>query len=409
MEKGIAQVVIVGGGPVGATFACALASANIKSVIIDQLNIKDIKKPPPDGRAIAVNSASRSLFKTLNIWENIPENEIQPIHTIKTLNGYEKKGLLFQDLKDTGQGLGSIIEMPILRSAILKKVEEYIKKDLIHWVGNTKVESIKFQDPYATVSTESGNSYVTPCVVGADGKNSITRKLAGINAKTKSYKQKAIVCAFEHTNPHNNIAYEIFLPNGPFAILPMTKNRSSIVWSLDEEIADTLLSGTEAELDKQIITMMSDYLSDLKRVGKIWTYPLSLSYVNQYSANRCALIGDSAHAIHPLAGQGVNLGLKDAAILAEIITDSASLGIDYGMASSLKKYDQWRKFEVPSLLVMTDSLNHLFSNNSKTLNFLRSKGIKLVNRLPILKRSLENQAKGLGGKLPKLIKGESLK
>lgn len=409
MKQSDAQVIIVGGGPVGATFACALASAHIKSLIVDQIDIKNLKTPQADGRAIAINSASRNLFKTLNIWQNIPRNSIQKINTIKTLNGQDQRGLLFQDMENTGQGLGCIVEIPVLRSAILKKTKDFMRTGLIQWIGNTKVKAIQLQDAHATVTTESNQTFSAPCVVGADGKNSVTRQLAGIHAKTKSYHQTAIVRAFEHSNSHENIAYEIFLPNGPFAILPMTKNRSSIVWSLDEEIAQALLSGSETDLDNKIVSMMKPYLSNLKRTGKIWTYPLTLSYVEKYFTNRFALIGDAAHAIHPLAGQGVNLGLKDAAILAEIISDSLDLGIDHGMESTLKTYHDWRKNEVRRLLITTNSLNQLFSNTSKTLNFIRGHGLKLVNKLPLLKNSLENQARGLSGKLPKLINGESLK
>jgi 2-octaprenyl-6-methoxyphenol hydroxylase len=298
--------------------------------------------------------------------------------------------------------------MPFLRKAIIEKVEDYIKNGVIKWIGNTTIQDINFDNPCAEVITENNEKFLSPCIVGADGRNSTTRNLANIQAKQKSYDQKAIVCTYKHSNDHNDMAYEIFLPSGPFAILPMTRKRSSVVWSLDQVIADTLLKEANEKIDFKITQLMAPYLSDLERIGKVWTYPLGLSYVNKYSVNRCALIGDAAHAIHPLAGQGVNLGFKDAAILAEIIANSIKLGIDYGTSSVLEQYDKWRKLDIYSLIIMTDSLNKLFSNSSKTLNFVRGKGLQLVNKMPFLKNSLENHAKGFSGKIPKLIKGEQL-
>jgi 2-octaprenyl-6-methoxyphenol hydroxylase len=245
-------------------------------------------------------------------------------------------------------------------------------------------------------------------VVAADGRNSMLRRDAGIRTASWRYGQTGIVCTVEHERPHRGIAQERFLPAGPFAILPLTGNRSSLVWTERADLAPAMLALDEADFTGEVATRFGDHLRTLRVVGPRWSYPLALLHAERYVDRRLALVGDAAHVMHPIAGQGLNLGLRDVAALAEVLTDTRRLGLDLGTAPVLAGYQRWRRVDAVTLLAVTDGLNRLFSNDLAPVRLARDLGLAAVNRLPPVKRFFMRHARGTVGKLPRLLQGDAL-
>jgi 2-octaprenyl-6-methoxyphenol hydroxylase len=234
------------------------------------------------------------------------------------------------------------------------------------------------------------------------------RRAAGIRTVEWQYRQTGIVTTVRHERPHRGIAVEHFLPAGPFAILPMTGNRSSIVWTERAELAPRLIALSDAAFSAELAARFGDFLGTVEPVGPRWTYPLGLLLAERYVAPRLALVGEAAHMIHPIAGQGLNLGIRDVAALAELVIDARRLGLDIGDDTVLQRYQQWRRFDALTLAAVTDGLNRLFSNSIAPVRLARDVGLAAVDRLPPLKRLLMRDAMGLVGDLPRLVRGEPL-
>jgi 2-octaprenyl-6-methoxyphenol hydroxylase len=260
----------------------------------------------------------------------------------------------------------------------------------------------------ATVALADGVRLRTRLVTAADGQNSPLRRAAGIRTVEWRYRQTGIVTTVAHARPHGGIAVEHFLPAGPFAILPMTGNRSSIVWTEDADLAPRLLALPDAAFAVELRARFGDFLGEIEPLGPRWSYPLALMQAERYAARRLALVGEAAHVIHPIAGQGLNMGLRDVAALAEAIVDAARLGLDPGAATTLDRYQGWRRFDTMAMGLATDGLNRLFSNRSDVLRLARDIGLGVVERLPALKRLFIREAAGLTGEVPKLLRGEAL-
>ncbi len=245
-------------------------------------------------------------------------------------------------------------------------------------------------------------------MAACDGRNSPLRRAAGIRTIEWNYPQVSIVCTVSHEAPHRGVAVEHFLPAGPFAILPMTGHRSSIVWTERADLAPRLMALDDAGFTRELARRFGDFLGALEVVGPRWSYPLSLMHAERYSAPRLALVGDAAHVIHPIAGQGLNLGIRDIAALAELVVDARRLGLDIANPDALERYERWRRFDNVMLAAVTDGLNRLFSNALPPVKLARDLGLAAVDRLPPLKRFLMRHAMGVVGDLPRLVRGEPL-
>lgn len=272
-------------------------------------------------------------------------------------------------------------------------------------------ETVTAQSTSATgaeVTLASGETLTGRVLIGADGRSSGTATRAGIKRTGWAYGQTALVCAIEHTLPHGGIAHQFFMPPGPLAILPLTGNRSSIVWSETEAAAARINAMTDADYLDVLKPRFGDFLGDITLAGARFTYPLSLTIANSFIAERLALVGDAAHGVHPLAGQGLNAGLRDVAALAEVMILAKRRGEDIASSLVLERYQQWRRFDTATLGVATDTINRLFSNDNPLLRLGRDLGLGAVNALPTLRRSFIREAAGLTGDLPRLMTGKAL-
>jgi 2-octaprenyl-6-methoxyphenol hydroxylase len=259
----------------------------------------------------------------------------------------------------------------------------------------------------------NGTRITAPLCVACDGRESPLRTQAGIEVVRWPYRQIGIVCAIEHELPHDGIAHERFLPAGPFAMLPLPdgengEHRSSIVWTENAELAPAMMKLPDEEFAAEIARRFGDGLGRISAAGRRWAYPLGLVHARGYTAHRLALAGDAAHGIHPIAGQGLNLGLRDVAALAECIVDAARLGLDIGVGEALARYERWRRVDNLTLVAVTDALNRLFSNDIAPVRLARDLGLGLVDRLPSLKRLFMHHAMGMAGDQPRLVRGEAL-
>lgn len=393
------RVTIIGGGPVGSALACSLAQQKIPSRIIDRIPLNFfLSDTNSDCRAIALSPASKNFLDHLDIWTTIKFMAC-PINQVQTVHGSTGTTVTFDE--STNNPLGYIIPMSLLRQKIAHRVKDY--SDTIEWVEGS-LASLDKDHTFITTHLKDGRSFRSSLVIGADGKNSFVRNLGQFETTHHPYGKDAIVCTYEHTNDHQNIAWEIFREDGPFALLPMTDNRSSLVWSVDHAIAQSLREASDEVFDQILSHELSPYLKNPKRISPRWIYPLSLHFVTHVQKEGIVLIGDAAHVIHPLAGQGVNIGFKDAATLGEILNEHFQIGLSLSDPVAHEKYERWRRFDTFSMILATDGLERLFGHHNPFIKKMRDIGLKMVDRNKGLKGLLSKNAMGTLGNLPQFLK-----
>lgn len=403
------DVLIAGGGLNGSALALALASGGLTVGLIDPTPRDRRAAPDFDGRGYALALTSVRLLGALGLWEGLAERS-QPILEIKVSDGRAGEGpspmVLHFDHAEIEEGpMGHMVEDRHLRPALLDAIDA--EPRITQITGPTVVAQDE-RDGSIVATLSDGRTVSAGVLVGCDGKTSSVASRAGIRRTGWRYGQTALVTSVEHDKPHEGIAHQFFMPEGPLAILPLPSNRSSIVWTERTERAGRINALDDAGYLAVLRPRFGDFLGDIRLVGDRFTYPLQLSLANVFVAPRVALVGDAAHAVHPIAGQGLNAGLKDVAALAEILTDAHRRGEDIGRIDVLERYQRWRRFDVATLALATDGFNRLFSNDNPLLRFVRDLGLAAVNALPEMRRGLIREAAGLTGDLPRLLTGRPL-
>lgn len=400
---------IVGGGMVGLTLAAVLAGAGVRVAVMDREDPATALDRGYDGRASAIALGSARVFQAAGLWPALAPHA-SSIRDIRIVDGHTIRGVsplfLHYDHREVGDDpFGCIIENRRIREALVAHAQGL---EGLHYIAPAGVETVARDGAAARLRLSDGRTVVADLCIAADGKFSRTREEAGIHCHGWSYDQVSLVCTVRHERPHGGVAVELFLPGGPFAMLPMTENRCNIVWSENAELAKVYAALDDAAFLGEVQARFGDWLGRLELAGPRFAYPLSLSHAETYIANRLALVGDAAHAIHPIAGQGLNMGLRDVAALAEVLVDAHRLGLDPGSVQVLGRYERWRRFDNVLLAAVTDGLTRLFSNDAAPVRALRDLGLVAVGRLPPLKRMLMRHAMGVLGETPRLIRGEAL-
>lgn len=398
------DAVVIGGGMVGLTLAAALGSAGVSVAIVERQSFQGFTGDVHDGRSSAIAAGSRRVLEAIGLWGAVA-NAAEPILEIRVSDGGSPL-FLHYDHEELGAGpLGYIVENRELIRAMLART---VGLETVEVLDGRTIETVERDAVRATVRLEGGECLRARVVFAADGRNSPVRRGAGIGVVEWRYPQSGIVCTVAHSRPHEGVAQERFLPAGPFAILPMTGRRSSIVWTERDELAPAFMALDDASFTEELSLRFGDYLGDLEVVGPRFCYPLALTHAEAYTAPRLALVGDAAHGMHPIAGQGFNLGVRDLAALAEVTVDALRLGLDPGSSTVLDRYQRWRRFDNLVMLAVTDSLNRMFSNEIPPVRLARDLGLAAVNRLPPLKRLFMRHAMGAVGDLPRLVRGMPL-
>lgn len=403
------DILIVGGGLNGPAMALALAHSGFSVTVVDALGEKIRKNAAFDGRAYALALTSQRLLDAIGIWGSVADTA-QPMFEIKVSDGRAGEGpspfWMHFDHSEIEEGpMGFMVEDRHLRHALLEAMD---REPNISQIEKARVVSQALSATGVTVNLDDGMQFSTRLLIGADGRQSGTAQRAGIKRTGWDYGQTALVCAIEHEKPHNGVAHQFFMPPGPLAILPLTGNRSSIVWSENTNMAAEIHGLDDAGYIEVLKPRFGDFLGEIKLAGKRWTYPLNLTIANSFVAERVALIGDAAHGVHPIAGQGLNAGLKDVAALAEVLTLAARRGEDFASTQVLERYQEWRRFDTTTLAIATDTFNKLFSNDNPYLRAGRDIGMGIVNAIPGLRRSFIREAAGLTGDMPRLMTGRPL-
>jgi 2-octaprenyl-6-methoxyphenol hydroxylase len=402
-----ADVVIGGGGMVGLSLALALAKGGLRVAVAEPMSPAAMTDDRFDGRVSAIAYAAIRMFRTLGLWQRI-EHEAQPINDIvvsdAALGAPPSPFSLHFDHGEIGEALGAIVENRHLRLGLLAACAE---EPAITLHSGVTLDGLVKEDGRVLASLSGGRQLAAALAIAADGRDSPLREAEGIGSVQWNYPQTGIVTTVAHEKPHRGVAYEHFLPAGPFAILPMTGNRSSLVWTERSEEARRIVALGDEDFARELSLRFGSHLGALQAEGPRWAYPLRLHLARAYVAERFALAGDAAHTIHPIAGQGLNLGLKDVAALTETLLDAARLGLDIGRVDVLKRYERWRRFDSFALAAATDGLNRLFSNNIRPLRLVRDLGLGAVDRIPALRRLFMRHAGGDLGRLPRLLRGEA--
>ena len=401
-----ADVVIAGGGFAGLALALALRQSlgeSFNVVVADPAFATDAR---PDPRASAIAAAARRMLETLGVWDAVAANA-QPILDMVVTDSKLKDAvrpvfLTFGGDIEPGEPFAHMIENAPLNAALARQARA-------EGIDLRAATVARFENR-ARILVSFGDGGVTTAalLVAADGARSGVREQAGIAVHGWSYGQSAIVTTVAHERAHNGRAEEHFLPAGPFAILPLTGKRSSLVWTETDAQAARLIALPDDEFHAELERRFGLHLGDIGLAGARRAYPLGLFIARSFVAERIALVGDAAHVIHPIAGQGLNMGLRDVAALAEAIVDAARLGLDPGGADVLDRYQRWRRFDTMAMGIATDGLNRLFSNESDLLRLMRDVGLGLVERMPALKSFFIREAAGVTGEVPKLLRGEAL-
>jgi 2-octaprenyl-6-methoxyphenol hydroxylase len=443
------DVAVVGGGVVGMGLAAALGGCGLEVALIDAQEEQAVVHAAYDGRSSAIAFGGRQALASIGVWPAMA-SAAQPIWHIRVSDGdgtgrvsrlfldydagelglpgsqarawppasaaaageADEDGFMSASLDLAGiDPMGYIVENRAAREALLGRLA--VLPSVVH-LRPARVARLERAPGKATLTLADGRRVEAVLVAAADGGDSALREQAGIGATRWSYPQTGIVCTVEHTLPHAGVAHEHFLPSGPFAMLPMAAlppdcaHRSSVVWTERNSLAPAMLRLDDGRFSYEMQRRFGDSLGTLRLMGGRWAYPLRMVHAERTIDHRLALVGDAAHVIHPIAGQGFNLGLKDAAALAEVVVDTMRLGMDIGGPAALERYQRWRRLDTVMLIAATDGLNRLFSNDLAPVRLLRDLGLAAVDRLAPLKRVLMRDAMGTLGELPRLIRGEAL-
>jgi 2-octaprenyl-6-methoxyphenol hydroxylase len=398
-----ADVIIFGGGLVGLALAAALDSSGLSAIVVDPADPAPRGESSFDGRTSAVSSSSMRMLQTIGVADHLAAPGC-PIRRIAVADGLKPGSLHFD--ADDEEPLGLMHENRHLRAALHARAEA--GKNL--WVlWKSRVASVDRSVNGVVVGLEDGRRLSAPLLIAADGRKSRTREAAGINIARWKYDHQAIVSVLRHERPHDHVAYEIFFPGGPFALLPMNDDevghRSAIVWSVPNADAPGWLSLSDADFAAEAEAAMGAFLGTIEMLAPRSSFPLGFHHAAQMTAQRLALVGDAAHAIHPIAGQGLNLGFRDVAAIAEVLVEGARLGLDLADQQLLTRYQRWRSLDALSVAFATDSLTRIYGIPGATASAVRRFGMGLVGRISPLRNKLMSEARGTSGELPLLLRG----
>jgi 2-octaprenyl-6-methoxyphenol hydroxylase len=399
MER--ADAIILGGGLVGLTLAIALDRHGLTSIVVDPADPEKTLTPQYDGRATAVSSSSWRMLEAIGVGERL-EGHGCPIRSIRVSDGLRSGGLQF-DPPEGDDPLGIMFENRLLRAALR---DTAMKCEHVNMLMPAKPAEVARDANGVRVALEDSRLLTAPLLVGAEGRNSPTRDAAHVPIARWSYDHAAIVATVEHERDHENVAYEIFFPTGPFAILPMLPGtRSAIVWSVPADDSTALLGLPDRAMAHEIEKRMGGFLGAVTMAGPRSFYRLGFHHAATITAERLALVGDAAHGIHPIAGQGLNLGFRDAAALAQVLVEGARLGLDLGDAQLLSRYERWRSLDTFMVAAATDGLTRLYGIPGRAASAIRRFGMGAVQRMGPLKSSLMAEARGESGDQPLLLRG----
>jgi len=403
------DIVIGGGGFIGLTMARALsaiAPGMFRVAVVDPAPPERLRAPNNDGRAMTISAASCRMLEALGVWSAIAD-DAQPVNRIAItdtpLDSPVRLPVLRFDTADTADGPAAhVVENAVLMRALAGAVAESDATLL----APERIEVVETRASGVAVRLGGGRQITARLLIAADGRRSRVRRMAGIKTLTWDYPQTGIVATVEHEHPHDGVAIQHFLPAGPFAMLPMTGRRCSLVWTEAPEDANRMLALDEQRLNAEITRRFGARLGAVRVISPLQTFPLSLSMARDFVKPGVALIGDAAHGLHWLAGQGLNHGLRDVAALSEVLVEARRLGEDIGQLDVLRRYERWRRFDSSMSAAGMDALNRLFANDSWTLRMIRTLGLGMVDRLAPLKRAFVAEAAGTTGELPRLMRGE---
>lgn len=399
-----AEVLVIGGGLTGLSLSCALSGVGVATVCADSSSPEWQLSDDFDPRTTAIAYASKLLLTRIGVWPLL-QPHAEAILSIRVADA-DSRWFVHYDHHAVGpEPMGWVVENVRLRSALLQRLAQCPCFTHLTSARATELERLKDS---IRVRLADGRVVRTKLLVGAEGRDSLTRRWSKIRVLRWPYHQSAIVCNIGHRYPHQRVAVERFLPAGPFAVLPMTGQRSSVIWSERETRAPIYLALAEQEFCSELQRRAGDHLGAIWVVGRRSCYPLSFQLATSQISERLALVGEAAHAIHPVAGQGFNMGLRDIAALSESIVDTQRLGGDIGSTATLERFQRWRRFDNALLSGVCDGLVHLFSNDSPPLRLMRRLGLALTEHNPPAKNFLMRYAMGLTGQLPRLLQGRSL-
>ncbi|WP_296595352.1 UbiH/UbiF/VisC/COQ6 family ubiquinone biosynthesis hydroxylase [Phenylobacterium sp.] len=410
------DVIIAGAGMAGATLGLSLARAGLTPLLIDPVAFDSQLQPTFDGRASAIAYAAFRQWRALGLGEAM-EPHAQRIEQILVTDATTPGAASGAPLpfylrfdsgeiadRSEGEPLGYLLENRRTRAALAAAVEDAG----IEVLAPARVVKAAFGARAAEVTLADGRVFAAPLVVGAEGRGSVIREAAGIGAIGWPYAQTGVVATVRLARPHEGVAHEYFLPGGPFAILPLTENRASLVWTESTRRAEALKAARPEIFQAHLERRFGEFLGDIAVEGPVFAYPLSLQLAERFCAPRVALLGDAAHGVHPIAGQGLNLGLKGAAALAEVLVEAMRAGEDIGSEVVLERYAAWRRFDTVTLSAGMDAFVRLFSNDNPLLRLARGAGMAAVNRIAPARRFFMHEAGGAVGDLPRLLRGEAL-
>ena len=396
------DIVIVGGGMVGATLACALGNSALKVALLDRAPMASPPEKGYDLRVSALTLASRALFKNLGAWDGMARRRASRVAEMRVWSGADSSAIHFNAAEIGEPALAFIVENSVIQTALIERLHQFTN---IHHLSPVEISDITLADNGAVVTLKDGRSLHAKLLVGADGADSEVRRAAGIETQSLNLNQKGIVATVTTEKPHEATARQVFLATGPLAFLPLDEPHTcSIVWSADTARADQLLALDDAAFIAELQQAFGDSLGKIQTIGPRAGFPLALSHARAYTAPHLALVGDAAHTVHPLAGQGVNLGFLDAATLAEVLLDAAAKQKDIGTHAVLRRYERWRKGDNLAMVSITGGFKYLFGNELPGVSQLRNLGLGLTNAATPIKNLIMRRASGLEGDLPKLAR-----